>query len=84
MPPRRITQPKPAARDLKAWLKNEYNDEAKYQANLVHIALPTYTVTSKCRVLTLSVFLLQQLAKAVALFVGSVVVMRNFGDAFAI
>lgn len=55
----RRTQPPPAARDLKAWLKDEYNNEAKYLANL-------------------------QLAKAVAMFVGSVIVMRNFGDAFAI
>ncbi|KAL3148885.1 hypothetical protein ABBQ32_001755 [Trebouxia sp. C0010 RCD-2024] len=58
-PQRRIADRPDRRRDLKLWLKHEYRDPVKYQANL-------------------------QLFKAVALFAGSIVVMRNFGDAFAI
>lgn len=46
---------------------------------------PWTSVTAyTCADTDVPLFFLQQLAKAVAMFVGSVIVMRNFGDAFAI
>lgn len=81
-PQRRIADRPDRRRDLKLWLKHEYRDPVKYQANLVRPAQPG-SVLPQCAGLSFR-DLMQQLFKAVALFAGSIVVMRNFGDAFAI
>lgn len=85
MPPRRQIADRPDRKqDLKSWLKREYKDPVKYQANVVRFVKAGVVLLRRLRSADLGCFFMQQLLKAVALFAGSIVVMRNFGDAFAI
>ena len=63
----------------KVWAKAEYTNEGKFWSNMVRTRFRRHSglwVESLCR----DVVCLQALVRAVGLFVGSVVVMRSFGD----
>ena len=78
---------------LTAWVQSEYSDRDKFQANLVGPPSPQPSSShvlsgpcaaharrdSRCNVLLADV---QALLRAVGLFAGSIVIMKNFGDAF--
>lgn len=74
MAPKKAAPQKSASLDAwKAWAASEYNDPAKFQANMVRHrwGRPLGNTT------------LQVLLKAVALFGGSIYILRNYTELFA-
>lgn len=76
MAPKKAAPKTGAALDAwKAWAASEYNDPAKFQANMVrqHPQAPQHPCNLPSQVLL----------KAIALFGGSIYILRNYTELFA-
>ena len=91
MPKRLPAPPRSTVEKVKAFAAEEYNNETKYNQNIVRPLCPALCLESAACKLSLHIQMLtplrlpvsvQALLKAVSMFVGAIVLFRTAGEAF--